>query len=552
MRRDLGDFQTPPELVAEVLAALGPIGRRWPRVLEPSCGRGHFLTGLLASAVPPREIEAIEIQQAHTRAAAIALASVDHGHTRVRITTADVFDFDLNRDLAWQEHGPLLVIGNPPWITNSELGGLSSANRPRRRNFQKLRGFEALTGSSNFDITEAIWLKIALELIDQRPTIAFLCKTSVARRILHFASGAGLPIAAASLHRIDAARWFGAAVGAAPFCVTLGAPSTPQAPLEKNSLDQDQTGPNLEIPCYASLSHDRPDQVLSFACGFLVADRDAYGQVAFADGSCQLDWRQGLKHDAAGVMELTYDRARHVWHNGAGDVVDVEPDYIYPLIKGRDLTTRPLDRITRGVVVPQQRLGDDTRRLANEAPRLWVYLQKNRQAFTKRKSSIYVDQSPFAIFGIGPYSFAPYKIAIGGMQRQVEFRALAPVDGRPAMLDDTCYFLPSATAVEAAILKALCNHPTTIRLIGSLSFRDAKRPVTKKLLQRIDLAAILERIDPGALEESVRRVLDDELKVRSTEPVEGVIEKMRKDFAARPIVPGRGSSNRQEPRVNGL
>ena len=69
MRRDLGDFQTPPGLVAAVLETLGPIGSRWPRVLEPTCGRGHFIGGLLAHSDPPREIQAIEIQQSHHRAA---------------------------------------------------------------------------------------------------------------------------------------------------------------------------------------------------------------------------------------------------------------------------------------------------------------------------------------------------------------------------------------------------------------------------------------------------------------------------------------------------
>ena len=532
VRRDLGDFQTPPELVAQVLATLGPIGRRWPRVLEPSCGRGHFLVGLLASAEPPREIEAIEIQGAHAQAAAIAVETVDQCDTRVRITTADVFDFDLNRDLAWKEHGPLLVIGNPPWITNSELGSLSSTNRPPRNNFQKLRGLDARTGSSNFDIAEAIWFKIARELVDQRPTIAFLCKTSVARRILQLARRAGLPVATASLHRINAARWFGAAVDASLFCVTLGAPLAPQASPGENSLTRDQPGFPLEVPCYASLSVDKPDQVLGFARGLLVADRDAYQHASFADGTCPLVWRQGLKHDAAGVMELTFDQAARRWYNGLSEHVDVEPEYIYPLVKGRDLALPPANRVERGVLVPQQRLGDDTRRLSADAPRLWAYLQTNLRSFTKRKSSIYVDRSPFAIFGIGPYSFAPFKVAIAGMQRRVKFRALAHVASRPVMLDDTCYFLPCATAAEAAILAVLCNDPAATGLVGSLTFRDAKRLVTKKLLQRIDLAAILSRTGRDSLVKRVDHVLHNELKVDAAEPVENAIERMKRDFEA--------------------
>ncbi len=51
MRRELGDFQTPSALVTQVLQVLGPIGRRWPRVLEPTCGSGQFIQGLLEERV---------------------------------------------------------------------------------------------------------------------------------------------------------------------------------------------------------------------------------------------------------------------------------------------------------------------------------------------------------------------------------------------------------------------------------------------------------------------------------------------------------------------
>ena len=69
LRRDLGDFQTPRELAGLVLECLGPIGRRWPRVLEPTCGQGHFIAALLAQKFPPKEIQAVEIQDNHCAAA---------------------------------------------------------------------------------------------------------------------------------------------------------------------------------------------------------------------------------------------------------------------------------------------------------------------------------------------------------------------------------------------------------------------------------------------------------------------------------------------------
>src|SRR5208283_6135886 len=103
-------------------------------------------------------------------------------------------------------------------------GKLDSDNVPSKRNLKQLPGIEARTGSSNFDIAEAVWIKLLEELAGEQPTIALLCKTTAARAVLEFANRQGLPIAEASIHEIDAARWFGAAVGACLLRVTLGGP----------------------------------------------------------------------------------------------------------------------------------------------------------------------------------------------------------------------------------------------------------------------------------------------------------------------------------------
>ena len=196
VRRELGDFQTPPALAAAVIECLGPIGRKWSRVLEPTCGRGHFIAALLQHGFPPSEILAVEIQDSHCVAArAASAADADRRGVHVRIHQADFFGVDLRNDLKWRETGRLLVVGNPPWVTSAELGRLESSVRPPRRRIDGLDGFAALTGSSNFDVAEAVWLKLIAELADQAATIALLCKTSVARRILERAHRQRLPIA---------------------------------------------------------------------------------------------------------------------------------------------------------------------------------------------------------------------------------------------------------------------------------------------------------------------------------------------------------------------
>jgi hypothetical protein len=521
VRRDLGDFQTPPELVAAVLETLGPIGARWPRVLEPTCGRGSFLAGLLAHHSPPREVRAIEIQPAHCEAAEELLERRSDCGTHVVITCADVFGIDLGRDLGWREDGPLLVVGNPPWITSAELGSLAGAQQPPRSNPKGLNGLEALTGSSNFDLAEAIWLKLARELAAEGPTIAILCKSSVARSILQFIHRAGLPFRDASIRRIDAARWFGAAVGACLFRVTLAAGGTAEELASSRSEG---------IPVFPSLDATEPAAVLGFARGWMIADIEAYRRVEFADGACHATWRQGLKHDAAPVMELTVEPGTGRLRNGTGEDVDVELAFVYPLIKGADLRRPPVERPRRAVVVTQERIGDGTERLASSAPRLWAYLRAHADRFERRRSSIYRGRPPFAIFGIGPYSFAPFKVVISGLHKVPAFRAVGPSDGRPVMLDDTCYFLPCSSAAEAVALAALCNDPIALDFLASASFPDAKRPITKALLQRLDLRAILERADRGRLRERAAAALAGELAI---DPAAAILDEVDEAWAMR-------------------
>ena len=115
------------------------------------------------------------------------------------------------------------------------------------------------------------------------------------------------------------------------------------------------------------------------------------------------------------------------------------------------------------------------------------------------------------MFGVGPYSFAPFKVAICGLHKAPVFRAVGPVEGRPAMFDDTCYFLPCSSAEEAAALAALCNDPMALAMIRSASFPEAKRPITKALLQRLDLRAILDRTDRRELLARAEAILADDL-----------------------------------------
>lgn len=472
--REFGDFQTPLDLVQAVLRAVYRNGGPWTRALEPTCGVGNFIAGLRSLSIPPLEIQGIELQPKHTLRTKIA-SEIPNGMARVSIQQGDIFKLNL-AEMPWSQKGPLLVVGNPPWVTNSELGGLDSGNLPTKSNFKAQSGFGAKTGESNFDIAEFIWIKLIKELAWCRPTIALLCKTAVARNVLTYAKLTALPISSAEIYLIDAKKWFDAAVDACLFRVDVG------------------FGPvNYNACLYSDLSADTPQSVLGIVNGALISNRPDYEQHSYLEGESPVVWRQGIKHDAAPIMELTEEDG--LFRNRLGETVSVEPEYLYPLLKSSDLNNDDNPAPRCRVLVTQKRLGEDTAGLRHSAPRLWEYLCSHEGVFLARKSSIYEGRPPFSMFGIGEYSFTDYKVAVSGLYKTVRFRVVGPYKGMPIMLDDTCYLLPCDSAEQASILASLLNDPKCLLFVNSLIFLDSKRPITKKILQRLDLSALMSRID---------------------------------------------------------
>lgn len=498
MRREFGDFQTPLSLVEQVIQCLAESGSQWDRVLEPTCGRGNFLRGVLDSSILRLggEVQGIEIQTTHLRQAA-QIPSDKSRQASIKLIEANIFHLNLGTDLHWEVNGRLLVIGNPPWVTNAELGSLASTNLPEKRNLKGLNGLDALTGASNFDIAEHIWLKLIRELIEEKPTIALLCKTSVARNVLQFAAQNRLPISHAYLRKIDSKKWFGAAVDACLFVVGIGSPTNLTA-----------------VPIYPDLASSVPQQVLSVRDGKLVGDMEAYEETAEIDGAFPLTWRQGMKHDAASVMELCRLDDGSL-QNKLGEAVNVEEEYVFPLLKSSDLFNKRITNSQRCVIVTQRSIGQDTAELESKAPKLWAYLNRHLAVFERRKSSIYIDKPPFSIFGVGEYAFSDYKVAISGLYKTPKFVALGPIAHRPVMLDDTCYFVSCESAWQCAVICVLLNSPLCRKFLSATSFADAKRPITKKLLQRIHLQALWEQADSYQLWEETSQ-LEAELSPSGT------------------------------------
>jgi hypothetical protein len=286
-------------------------------------------------------------------------------------------------------------------------------------------------------------------------------------------------ITRACLFQIDAKKHFGASVQASLLLATTGS-----------------NGP-FQADVFPDLMATQPVTTVGLAGRDLVSDFKTYQRLQHLEGLCPYQWRSGLKHDCASIMELSRD-SRGALHNKLGERVCIESDYLFPLLKCSDLANGRLEP-QRFVIVPQKRVGEDTSVMAVRAPRTWSYLNAHRTLFDRRKSSIYAKNIPFAVFGVGDYTFARWKVAVSGLHRAPRFALIGPFDQKPVVFDDTCYFLPFDNEREARVVAKILNAPQCLEFLACLTFADSKRPITSELLQRINLHALAK--DVGLAEE---------------------------------------------------
>lgn len=460
---EFGDYQTPIDFCDKVTKI---VQKEFEPdvILEPTFGVGNFIKSSSNNFKKFKTIYGIEINNNY-------FADVNENVKKFIGFNENIFEFNHNKIInEISEKDKLLIIGNPPWITNSQLMSANLQNLPQKNNFKRLNGFNSITGSSNFDICEYIIIDLLNKYKSQNAYIAMLCKTSVVINIIKEINKYNFSISDIKMYQFDAKKVFNVSCESCLFCARIG--NKKSNIVNVFNIDNDER-----------LLYKFGWKNNKFYSNFNLLNDSI-------DGKFPIEWRQGIKHDCSKVMELK-SNSDGTYENKLKETLKIESNLVYPLLKSSDIKENYITQSDRFVIVPQKKIKQETTYIKKLYPKLWNYLSNHKSYFDARKSSIYKNCPRFSIFGIGEYSFSKYKVAVSGFYKKPNFSVLSA--DKPIMLDDTCYFIGFENEIDAIITMVLLNSPIVQDFLYSIAFLDKKRPYTKDILMRIDLAKVMKK-----------------------------------------------------------
>ncbi len=552
LQKEYGDFQTPLVLTEKVFSLLEESFycdvSGFKTIIDPTCGIGNFLLSSNAH-FHDKKIIGVEIRKKYCEIAKTRFRKkgklVSENNNSIEIFHKDFFSINWEKFLS-KYPKPILFIGNPPWITISEMRKINGFNLPKRENYKKAKGIDAITGKGDFDISENIitsLIRIIFERIFEflksqeknkmrenhnsekninsisyfGDQLIFLCKESVARRILKFLGKKrfkeNLPFLC-RFYRIDAKKYFNVSVNAGIICFIP-------------KLNKGSESNYFYCPIFELEEHNQKVDEIGLYKGKLISNVCLFRKWHHLIRDQKMDpiWRSGIKHDCSKVFELI--REGNHYKNGYGREFKIEDDFCYPLLKSSDLSNNKIKKNRKVMLVPQRRIGEETFHIKQDAPLTWGYLNFYSDELASRGSKIYQNNPRFSIFGVGPYSFKPWKIAISGFYHSLDFRLVGSIGEKPVILDDTCYFLAFNCFERAVVYHNLLNHPICKEFYQSFIFWNTKRPITKSILKKIDFRSLINEIGKENIMDSVLKSNPELLKKTISKEINSLLKKCK-------------------------
>ena len=369
-RTEFGDFQTNNDLSVRVVKRISSQIQNPAILFEPTFGEGNLLLAGLQEFDSIEKVIGVEIYKPYIWKTKFTildyyLQNPSKNKPLITLYHESIFDFDLNNLAKNTINDKILILGNPPWVTNAQLTTLESDNLPRKSNFKNNNGLDAMTGKGNFDIGEYITQNLIRNFQYHQGSMAFLVKNIVIKNITFDQKRNNFLIKNLQKYHFDAKKEFNASVEASLFFCEFS-----------HEAEQFCKEVNLDA--------NKPfENTFGWINNKFVSVMEDYEIYATMDGICPFEWRQGVKHDCTAVMELR--KEGDYFFNAENEKIELENDLVYPFLKSSDLKNKEVTEVRKYTIIPQKKIGQETDYIKEFYPLTYQYLKVKEERFDKRK-----------------------------------------------------------------------------------------------------------------------------------------------------------------------
>ncbi len=518
-RRALGEYYTPRGVTELAVESLDFDAADWRdgTFLDPGCGAGAFLAAcvrrkreaLADAGVPDAEavrrvagsVYGVDVNPLAVRSAKLAyllslaplLRSADVREVELPVFCTDALGLTREDDLTFRG-APFDVeadalVGNPPWMTWGDLPeSVRGAWRERSDELDLLphRGTASRLGHANDDVSVAFALTCAHRHLRDGGRAAFVLK----RDLTKGPAGRGLRRLRAGDRRLALRRVhdFG---GLRPFAGV-------NAGTAVYALDADAE-PSFPVPVTAWRAREgrRPDfSSVAAMRESLRAEETAFLPVDPDDGASP--WvrrdaeRRALGENAHEIRHGVKDDAKEVFSVDRDGLDAVDAELIYPYLRSRHVVKYGLFGYDLHLV-PLRKANEDNEAFLRETyPRTYDYLRSRRDRLDARASSWLSEGGTFYdVFGLGPYTWADYKVVWCRLGFKPHFAVVSTVDDpdlgeKTVVPGDHCMFVATDDRRTAHYLCALLNSAPYQRTLRDVA-GEGKSSLSKSTVSRLAL-----------------------------------------------------------------
>ena len=171
----------------------------------------------------------------------------------------------------------------------------------------------------------------------------------------------------------------------------------------------------------------------------------------------------------------------------------IEPDLIFPILKPRNIRRKWCFEGYEYALVPQRTYGEDNENtLRKRYPLTYLYLTTFRRELIYERKSSWFKHGPFySIFGIGEYTWKPYKVVWCRMGFKPYFVVISKISDKYLgekllMVDSTFEYIPLDKENEAHYVCAILNSESVQMAIKKMS-TESKCGISKSIISRLKI-----------------------------------------------------------------